>query len=250
MDIYGNICNITLTEANVSKRTEIRARRKREQRQRRLIMIVIVVGAALILTAILIAPNFMPIGEIVMPDLITYPASDGTALGDPDEPVVIEEFSDYQCSYCRVFHESTFKTIVEGYVAEGKVRIIFRNYPVIGPESLAAANASMCAAEQDKFWEFSSILFANQNGHDTGGFSARRLEGFADSIGLNVNVFSACLSEARYQGQVQDDIQAGILQGIDSTPSFLVNGTLMIGALPYESFQEEIEAALSNASSS
>ena len=140
------------------------------------------------------------------------------------------------------------RTIVEEYVAAGKARIIFRNYPVIGPESLAAANASMCAAEQDKFWEYSSILFANQNGHDTGGFSTRRLEDFADAIGLTIDEFNTCLREDRYQGQVQEDIQAGILQSIDSTPSFLVNGVLMMGALPFETFQAEIEAALSNAS--
>ncbi len=232
----------------MSKRTEIRASRKREQHQRRLILIIIVVGAALILTAILIAPNFVPIGEIAMPNLDTYPMVDGTAMGDPAAPVLVEGFSDFQCSYCRVFHESTFEAIVEEYVAAGKARIVFRNYPVIGPESLAAANASLCAAEQDKFWEFSSILFANQNGHDTGAFSSRRLEAFAEAINLNVDEFSACLREDRYQGQVQEDIQAGTMQGIDSTPSFLVNGVLMVGALPFETFQAEIEAALSNAS--
>jgi protein-disulfide isomerase len=231
----------------VSKRTEIRARRKREQRQRRLIAIIIVVGVALILTAILIAPNFVPIGEITTPNLDPFPMVSGMAMGDPSAPVLIEEFSDFQCSYCRVFHESTFDTIVEEYVAAGKVRVLFRNYPVIGPESLAAANASMCAAEQDKFWEFSSILFANQNGHDTGAFSTRRLAAFADAIGLNVDEFNACIREDRYQEQVQGDIQAGLQQGIDSTPSFLVNGVLMVGALPYETFQAEIEAALSNA---
>jgi protein-disulfide isomerase len=231
----------------VSKRTEIRARRKREQNQRRLIAIIIVVGAALILTAILIAPNFAPIGEIAMPILSSYPMVDGTAMGDPGAPVLIEEFSDFQCSYCRVFHESTHAAIADAYVATGKARIVFRNYPVIGPESLAAANASMCAAEQDKFWEFSSILFANQNGHDTGAFSTRRLEAFAGAINLNVGEFSACLREARYQGEVQEDIRAGILGGVDSTPSFLVNGVLMVGALPYETFQAEIESALSTA---
>lgn len=230
----------------MSKRTEIRARRKREQRQRRMIAIIVVIGAALILTAILIAPNFVPIGEIAMPNLASYPSVDGIAMGDPDAPVLIEEFSDFQCSYCRVFHETTFRTIVEEYVAAGKARVVFRNYPVIGPESLAAANASMCAAEQDKFWEFSSILFANQNGHDTGGFSTRRLEAFADTIGLNIDEFNACLREDRYQGQIQEDIQAGVLKGIDSTPSFIVNGALMVGALPYETFQAEIDAALSN----
>jgi protein-disulfide isomerase len=231
----------------LSKRSVIQARRKRERRQRRLIAISIVVGIALVVSAILILPNFTPLGQIVTPPTHAYPLADGVVLGNPNAPVLIQEFSDFQCSYCRIFHESTFAQIIETYVAEGLARFEFIQYPVIGAESLASANASLCAAEQNRFWEYSDILFANQNGHDTGSFSARRLEAFAGAIDLDQDDFDSCLREHSYNTQVAEQYQTGVNLGISSTPSFLINGSLLVGALPYASFQEAIENALATA---
>jgi len=216
----------------------------REQRLRRLVVIFIVLGAVLLITATIIWPNIAPIGDIVIPRAKSYPLADGNSLGEPNAPVVIEEFSDFQCSHCRTFHQNMGVQIIEQYVETGQVRFIFRNFVIIGNESLAAANGSMCAAEQGRFWEYADILFANQSGHDAGAFSDRRLEAFAENINLDTNLFRSCMRENRYQDQIQQDYQVGVSQGINSTPSFIINGKLVTGALPFSEFQTEIEAAL------
>ncbi|MEE8568565.1 MAG: DsbA family protein [Anaerolineales bacterium] len=228
----------------MSKRSEMRRKRMRERRLRRLVVIFIFLGAALLITATIIWPNIAPIGDIVIPRTKSYSLADGNAMGEPNAPVVIEEFSDFQCSYCRTFHQSTGAQIIEQYVETGQVRLIFRNYAFLGLESLAAANGSMCAAEQGKFWEYADILFANQSGHDAGAFSDRRLEAFAENINLDTALFQSCMRENRYQDQIQQDYQAGVSYGINSTPSFIINGKLVVGALPLSDFQSEIEAAL------
>jgi len=228
----------------MSKRAEMRQKRMRERRLRRLVIIFIFLGAVLLITATIIWPNIAPIGDIVIPRIKSYPLADGNAIGEPSAPVVIEEFSDFQCSHCRTFHQNTGAQIIEQYVETGQVYFIFRNYAFIGRESLAAANGSMCAAEQGKFWEYADILFANQSGVDAGAFSDRRLETFAENINLDKALFRSCMRENRYQDQIQQDYQAGVSLGINSTPSFIINGKLVVGALPFSDFQTEIEAAL------
>ena len=234
----------------MSKRAEMRRKRLRERRLRRLVVIFIFLGVALLITATIIWPNIAPIGDIVIPQAISYPLADGNAIGDPNAPVVIEEFSDFQCSYCRTFHQTTGAQIIEQYAETGQVFFIFRNFVIIGRESLAAANGSMCAAEQGKFWEFADILFANQSGHDTGAFSDRRLEAYAESINLDTSLFRSCMRESRYQDQIQQDYQTGVSYGINSTPSFIINGKPVVGALTFSEFQAEIEAALAETETS
>ena len=234
----------------MSKRAEMRRKRIRERRLRRIVVISIFLGAVLLIAATIIWPNIAPVGDIVVPLAKSYPLADGNAIGEPNAPVMIEEFSDFQCSYCRIFHQSTGAQIVEQYVETGQVYLIFRNFVIIGRESRAAANGSMCAAEQGKFWEYADILFANQSGIDAGAFSDRRLEAYAENINLDKALFRSCMRENRYQDQIQQDYQAGVSYGIDSTPSFIINGKLVVGALPLSEFQVEIEAALAESETS
>lgn len=234
----------------MSKRAEIRERRRKERQKRRLISISLVVGVALIFTAILIWPNFAPIGDIAIPDSREFPMIEGVALGAPDAPVVIENYSDFQCSFCRLFHQTTLNQIVDTYVATGQVRIVFRQFPRLGQESVNASNASLCAAEQGKFWEYAEILFANQTGVEARNFTSRRLLAYAETIGLDADQFSSCLREERYNADIGADLQKGIEAGVTSTPSFLINGELLVGAQPFEQFQALIDAALEQASGS
>ena len=234
----------------MSKRAEMRRKRMRERRLRRMVVISIFLGAVLLIAATLIWPNIAPIGDIVIPQAKSYPLADGSSIGDPNAPVVIEEFSDFQCSHCRTFHQNAGAQIIEQYVETGQVYFIFRNFVIMGRESRAAANSSMCAAEQGKFWEYADILFANQSGRDAGAFSDRRLEAFAENIHLDTALFRSCMRENRYQDQIQQDYQAGISYGIDSSPSFMINGKLIVGALTFSEFQAEIEAALTESETS
>jgi len=231
----------------MSKREEIRARKKKEQQRNLLTAALIIGGIAVIVTAVIIYRNQSLVNSIVMPEFFDFPDSDGLAMGDPDAPIHVVEFSDFQCSACQFFHDNTLEPLIEEYIATGDVYYEYRHFPVIDSrsatkESHAAALASMCAAEQGQFWQYHDILFANRIGENVGAFTVIRLEAFADQLGLDIGRFNSCLEDETYLEQLGLDIQAGIEAGINSTPSFLINGELARGALPFENFQSIFEA--------
>jgi protein-disulfide isomerase len=232
----------------VSKRAEIREKRRRQRRLRQIVSILIVFGAGLILLAIIIWPQFAPIEDIVVPQEKSYPSTDGTAMGDPQAPVVIEEFSDFLCSYCGSFHRSTLGQIVEQYVATGQVYFVFNTLP-LGQESIPIAHASFCAADQGNFWGYADILYANQTSLYSTRDIDRLLETIAEKANLDVDRFQTCVREDRYQAQIEDIYVNAVNYGISSTPSFLINGNLIRGARPFSDFQSEIEIALSEVAS-
>lgn len=227
----------------MSKRAELRAKREREKRQQGLILGLVITGVVLIITAIILLPNLRPIGDIVLPERLERPMADGVAMGNPDAPVIIEEFSDFGCYYCGRFSRETEPALVENYIANGQVYFIYRQFP-LGPASIPVSEASYCAAEQNLFWDYHDVLFANQDENDPNALSERRLIAFAEGIGADVEEFERCLTEGRYKDAVQADYQAGRAAGIESTPTFFVNGLEISGAQPYAVFQEAIEAAL------
>jgi protein-disulfide isomerase len=165
-------------------------------------------------------------------------------LGDPEAPVVIVEYSDFQCPFCRQFHEQTLPSIVENHVLTGEVYFEYRNFPFIGRESIEAANSALCAAQQGQFWPYAAYLFANQTGENVGAFSEARLQAIALEMGLEMDSFEQCSSRNEMQDEVQAHYAQGLDAGVNSTPTFYVNGKEIRGALPYAQFQAEIEAAL------
>jgi len=230
----------------MSKREEIRAK-KRKERQRNLLTAAFIIGGiAVIVTAVIIYRNQSLVNSIVMPEFFNFPDTDGLAMGDPDAPVHIVEYSDFQCSACQFFHDNTLEPLIEDYISTGDVYYEYRHFPVIdsrsaSKESHAAALASMCAAEQGQFWQYHDILFANRIGENVGAFTVTRLQAFADQLGLDTRTFNTCLQDETYLAQLGLDIEAGIEAGVYSTPSFLINGELAIGALPFENFVTIIE---------
>jgi len=175
---------------------------------------------------------------------IPRPQAQGNAMGNPDAPVTMIEFSDFLCLYCRQFALETEPLLVEEYVATGKVYFIYRTLgDWLGPESQASAEAAYCAAEQNRFWEYHDLLFANQNLVD---FSTQNLLAFAEDLGLNMDQFEDCLQQGEYRPQVEKDLQDGLLAGVRGTPSFLINSRFIAGAQAYAVFQREIEAALNS----
>lgn len=227
----------------MSKRTELREKRRRRQIRQRVTLYLFLGGVTLVIAAIILLPYLQPVGEIVIPETINRPMPSGTGIGDPSAPVKIEEFSDFECGHCKRFAETTELEIMEQYVMTGKVYLLFRHFPLYSP-SIAAAEASLCAAEQGKFWEYHDILFANQNASDPDALSDRRLQAFAEAIGLDPTEFALCVQERRYKEDVEKDRFDGEAAGIHGTPSFLINGKLVIGAYRIDFFQQEIEAAL------
>ncbi len=166
-------------------------------------------------------------------------------MGDPNAPVKIIEYGDFQCPYCLRFWQLTEPKIIETYVKTGKVFFEYRSMGAfIGPESAAAAEAAYCAADQGKFWEYRDTLFSNWTGENAGGFNEEHLRKFAQSVGLDEIVFEQCLALGFNKARVERDVESARSYGVRVTPTFLINGKLVEGALPFEAMQREIEDAL------
>jgi len=127
------------------------------------------------------------------------------------------------------------------YVQTGVVRFGYLHFAFLGPESQWAAEASECAAEQDAFWEYHDQLFDSQSGENQGAFSKDNLKQFAADLGLDTQDFDACLDSGKYASTVEDETQTTQSLGVRSTPTFLINGRPVVGAQPFEVFQQYIE---------
>jgi protein-disulfide isomerase len=228
----------------MTSRSRARERREQEKQRRRLYWILGIGAVAVVVALIIILPGLGSTTDVVAPDRFDWPESDGTAMGDPEAPVTIVEYSDFQCPFCGRFHQETLPLIVDEYVRSGQVRFEYRNFAFIGRESLEAANASLCAAEQGMFWEYADFLFANQTGENVGAFTEGRLQQLAQGAGLSMDEFERCSSRNEMQDVVQNQYAEALELGVTSTPTFFVNGTEMRGALPFSEFQTAIEAAL------
>jgi len=130
------------------------------------------------------------------------------------------------------------------YVKTGKVRFGYRHFAFLGPESQWAAEASECAAEQGAFWPYHDRLYDRQAGENRGGFSQDNLKRFAVELGLDSQAFDACLDSGKYAATVRADTAAGQSLGVKGTPAFLVNGRPLVGAQPFEVFQQIIETEI------
>ncbi len=173
--------------------------------------------------------------------LLAYIEETDAALGDVDAPVVLVEFGDYQCTFCAKFFFDTKPTLIEKYVDTGVLRYVFRDFPVNGRESQNAAEASECANEQGKFWEYHDKLYVERTGYNTGAFKKKNLITYAGEIGLDVAKFEECYEDGRYKDEVAKDMREGRALGVSGTPNFFINGQRIAGALPTESFVQAIE---------
>lgn len=224
-------------------------RRANNNRSRMVTIGAIVVGALLIAVA-LILPNVKSGADVVVPDVVNRPAGEGLRLGDVSAPAKIEVFEDFQCPACVQFSEDIEPLVLEKLVATGKAYYIFHNYPFLDTKSAAkesrgAANASLCANEQGKFWEYHDVLFANWNGENQGAFAPARLMEFATALKLNTEDFQACIDEDRYAAEVQASFDLGEEMGVSGTPSVFVNGVMIApGYIPsFEDIAAAVEAA-------
>jgi len=237
-----------------SKRQILREQRLKRQRQQRMVAILAVSVGAVVIAALLIIPSLTPVGEIAQITPFDRPMVEGTAMGSTDAPVLIEVWEDFQCPACRRFSDEVEPQIIQNYIATGKVRYVFRHYPflddrVVSKESDQAANASMCASEQGRFWDYHDILFANWNSENAGAFSNKRLVAYAETLSLDMDSFNTCFKANRYQEQIEADLAAGNQAGVTGTPSLFVNGQqISPGLIPsYEDVSEAVEAALAAA---
>ena len=143
-------------------------------------------------------------------------------MGNIDAPITILEWGDYQCTYCYKFHQNTLNISNEEFIKTGKVKIIFKDFPLNGPDSKLAAEASYCAQDQQKYWEYHDELYKNWGGERTGWITREALTKFAQSTELNIEEFNKCLDVHKYQNKVDSIHNFGKEIGIDATPTFLV----------------------------
>jgi len=169
---------------------------------------------------------------------------DDPFLGDDNAPVTIIEFSDYQCPFCRRFWQDTFPQIIDQYVNTGKVKFVYRDLPLsIHADAQSAAEAAECADDQGKYWQYHDKLFEEQTRGATS-LSDDNLKKWAVEIGLNSSQFNKCFDSEKYREEVQKDATDASLAGATGTPSFFINGRLLVGAQPFSAFKAVIEEAL------
>jgi protein-disulfide isomerase len=152
---------------------------------------------------------------------------------------VIVEFSDFQCPFCKRFTDDSYQQLLAAY--PGKIRFVFRHLPLtsIHPEAFPAAEASMCANEQNSFWEYHDKLFENQDnlGRDL-------YMQIAADLNLDITTFKNCISTGKFKESIQQDSDFAVNLGVQSTPTFFVNGLALVGAQPLETFKQAIDMEL------
>jgi protein-disulfide isomerase len=161
----------------------------------------------------------------------------GNTLGDANAPVTMEVYADFQCPACGQFDRTTLKEVEDKYVKTGKVKVVFNHYAFIGEESTRAAEASECANDQGKFWEYATTLFSNQAGENQGAFNDATLDGFAQQLGLNMDQFKQCMTDRPHLSKIQSSTQNGSQRGVNSTPTLFINGQLARGAISLARFE-------------
>ncbi len=176
-------------------------------------------------------------------------ADDPTALGEVDAPVVMIAYSEFQCPFCGKFARDTEPELIEDYVEDGTLRIEWRDFPYLGPESTTAALAGRAAAQQDRFWEFHDALYADQLPPNSGGLDTAYVVAIAEDLGLDVEQFLEDLEAPGTKRAVAEDFAQGQAIGVTGTPAFVINGVPVIGAQPVEVFREAIEQAAADAAS-
>ena len=161
-------------------------------------------------------------------------------MGSINAPITIVEWGDYQCTFCYKFHQNTLDIINEDFIKTGKVKIIFKDFPLNGVDSKLAAEASYCAQDQEKYWKYHDELYKNWGGERTGWITRESLDKFAETVDLDLKKFNKCLDDHKYENKVDLLYEFGKEIGIDATPSFLVfNDQKMIkirGNQPLEVF--------------
>jgi protein-disulfide isomerase len=181
-----------------------------------------------------------PVVEAPQPTQSPYkrydiPTDGHPSLGPDNAKIVIVEFSDFQCPFCRRFHSETYRALLDAY--PGQIRFVYRNLPLtsIHPNAMPAAIASLCANDQNAYWKFHDKLFDNETLDETTYIQ------YATDLGLDVKTFTTCLSSGTHDAEIQKDMDFALGLGVQSTPTFFINGLAIVGAQPLVNFKQIID---------
>lgn len=259
---------------NSSKRQARREQIRRKEARGRNIFTALVIIVALTIGSLIVWSQLKPIAKVTEIEPRTRSQVDANHMGDPNAPIQITEFADYQCPFCERFFNDTEPQLEETYIETGKVYFTYRsagnwvsgNIGQGKTESEDAAKAAYCAGDQELFWEMHDMLYANVLGEDAGSFVDRRLKAIAEKVpGMDMTQFNDCYDSNKYQDQVDLDFKEGLAAGVNGTPTFIMtyknaagemvpfvytdaNGEVhegvIEGAQPFTFFQQQIDAAL------
>ena len=196
-----------------------------------------------VLTAQNAAQPSGPIAEAPVteePQFVRYdiPSEGFPSIGPANAPITIVEFSDYQCPYCRRWHEQVYEPLLAAY--PGKIRMVYRHLPLtsIHPDAFAAAEAAMCAGDQDAYWPYHEKLFSSE------AFGMQTYVQYAQDLSLDMDAFQACMTENKFKEAIEADSDFAVDLGIRSTPTFFINGLAIVGAQPLDVFKQGIDKEL------
>ncbi len=179
----------------------------------------------------------------------TFMENGSPILGNPNAPITLVEFGDYQCYFCNQFFHTTEDDLFKNYVETGKVKVIFKDFTIIGADSVTAAHATHCADDQGLFWEYHDTLYDHWTGENNGWASSENLLQFAEDIGLNIDEFSNCMLDSKYSSIIANSNQDAKDLGLTGTPAFFIIGpdnkiTKIDGAQPYDVFERIFNSEL------
>lgn len=222
------------------------------------------ITAAVIVAAFLVLDNFSEQKELVMEQtptvdevgppkitMSTFLENTSPVLGNPNAPITLVEFGDYQCHFCNVFFHNTEDSILKNFIETGKVKMFFKDFTIIGSDSVTAAHGAHCADDQGKFWEYHDILYNNWEGENNGWASSDNLLRFAQDVGLDVDIWSECMINSEHSQIILASNNDAKALGLTGTPSFFVIGqdnkvTKLFGAQPYSQFERIFNSLLEN----
>ena len=218
-----------------------------------------VAGAAVVLVAIvtIFASSYMSDFETsrapnTEDEFQTLELKQAPVLGSKDATITIIEVGDYQCHMCKLWFEETRPQIVENYIETGKANLVFLDMPFLGSDSTPASEATYCADDQGKYWEYHTMLFRFQEDEIDGGWAnANRLQAFAFNLGLDIEQFDKCMTTDDHYSRVNYNKQVAVTEfGAKSTPTFMIVNSVsgeaqrIVGAHPYSTFENVIDSLL------
>lgn len=229
-------------------RAQVRAEAE-SARKRRYALIAVAVALAVIVAGALIWTNRdssdLPTLSVAQASALEGIPAQGRVLGDPNAPLHLVEYGDYQCPACAVFSDQVFPELLSGYIATGKVSFEFRDLAFLGDDSVTAAQAAACSIEQDGFWLYHDTIYANHYGENLGNLSKSRLLQMAELSGLDRDQIASCLDDGATAQEVQAMHQEATSLGVNSTPSFVLDGEL-IQWQGWDAMKQALDAALAN----
>jgi len=181
----------------------------------------------------------------------TFVENGSPVLGNPNASITLVEFGDYQCHYCHVFFESIEGKIMKNYIETGKVKMIFKDYNIIGKDSVKASQGAHCANDQGLFWEYHDILYSNWTGENNGWASGANLANYAQDIDLEMNQWTDCMSQQKHSKTILDSNEDAKKLQLTGTPAFFIissDGQVskLFGAQPFEVFERVFDEKLEN----